>query len=32
MAIDIARLEQSVSRLDKFLEKAPKNPTPKNNP
>jgi CHAD domain-containing protein len=29
MAIDIARLEQSVSRLDKFLKKAPKNPTPK---
>lgn len=28
MAIDIARLEKSVSRLDKFLKKAPKNPTP----
>ena len=29
MAIDIARLEESVRRLDKFLKKAPKNPTPK---
>jgi CHAD domain-containing protein len=29
MAIDTARLEKSVNRLDKFLRKAPKNPTPK---
>jgi CHAD domain-containing protein len=29
MAVDIAQLEKSVSRLDKFLKKAPKNPTPK---